>query len=769
MKKNYHKFRMLLFIFLLMLPFFLTSQSLQYLHFDKIDDYVLLDGAGQYVTGTNEISMTGWFYCDQLAYGQGYMGFRIGSGDGEFYLIQLSNGVMECRLQTTTGLHQFVSPANTAVEQVWQHFAWVYDGSDIILYVDGVMVGSSTASGTFTSSTVPFGIGISNFPGYNFVFGGGIDEVSVWDKGLTQTEIQDIINNELTGTENNLQLYYKFNQGVPGGNNTSITQLISEIGSGARDADLFNFTLMGDTSNFMGTVLNAQFTASDTVICLNESVTFTDQSAGSITSWSWTFEGGSPGSSTQQNPVVAYNSTGIYDVQLVVSDGVVFDTLTKEDCIEVLITPGQANTPDGPILTCGGMEYEYSTDSVAYATSYEWVVDPTTAGSFSGTGSTATYTASSTYSGSYTVKVRATNVCGNGGWSSELQCTLVEVPAIFSLEGEGAYCQGTSGAELSLSGSEVDVDYELYLDDVPTGNIVGGTGSAITFSPVTDEGIYACYANRSICDVLMIGQVWVHMINVPEQGTIPQGLTELCNDTTTTYLTEEIGDADTVIWTLVPAEAGILTPDGLETTVDWDSTFSGMAFLSVHGENDCGSGLESDSLEITVWATPLPEISGLVEVCEEDEATYETADNPGNSYYWEVEGGEIIDGAGTHLITVLWGAPGQGIVGLTEETPDGCNTTTDDYEVTINECTSIYEISHSDIRIYPNPADERVNIKSKTNMKSIVIYNSNGEHITTLYPQSRHFDFNSSSLRNGLYLFKIETITGIVTKRIMID
>ena len=139
MKKNYRKFRMLIFISLLMLPFFLISQSLQYLHFDGDDDYVFLDEAGQYVTGTDEISMTGWFYCDQLAYGQGYMGFRVGSGDGEFYLIQLANGVMECRLKSTTGLHEYVSPANTAVDQVWQHIAFVYDGSDIILYIDGVL------------------------------------------------------------------------------------------------------------------------------------------------------------------------------------------------------------------------------------------------------------------------------------------------------------------------------------------------------------------------------------------------------------------------------------------------------------------------------------------------------------------------------------------------------------------------------------------------------------------------------------------------------
>ncbi|MBU3928244.1 MAG: LamG domain-containing protein, partial [Bacteroidetes bacterium] len=254
MKKIYKVFRLALLFLTFLQPVFLISQSNQYLHFDMVDDYVILEGAGQYIPNGNALSITGWFYCDQLAYGQGYMGFRSGSGNGEFYMIQLNNGVMECRLKTTTGLHEYVAPANTAIPQVWQHFAWVYDGSSVLLYVNGTLKGSSAASGLFSNPDVPFGIGKSLLGGYNFVYGGRIDEVSVWDKGLSQSEVQDIKNNELTGTEEHLQLYYKFNQGEPGGDNTSITHLISETGSGERNAELMNFALTGATSNFNGTL-----------------------------------------------------------------------------------------------------------------------------------------------------------------------------------------------------------------------------------------------------------------------------------------------------------------------------------------------------------------------------------------------------------------------------------------------------------------------------------------------------------------------------------
>jgi hypothetical protein len=250
MKKLYFVLSFLLIM--MMMPPLAMSQTNQYLHFDKVDDFVQLPNGSQYVSGTTALSLTGWFYCDALAYGQGYMGFRSGSGTAEFYLIQLNTGVMECRMVTTAGFYEYVSPSNTIIPQVWQHIAWIYDGTAIKLYVNGTLKGSSTASGVFQGENVTFAIGKSILGGFNFVYGGRVDEVSVWKKALTQSEIQDMMENEPAGTETDLELYYKFNQGVPGGDNTSITHLICEIGEGERDAELMNFALVGETSNFNG-------------------------------------------------------------------------------------------------------------------------------------------------------------------------------------------------------------------------------------------------------------------------------------------------------------------------------------------------------------------------------------------------------------------------------------------------------------------------------------------------------------------------------------
>lgn len=231
----------------------LRAQTNQYLHYDCANrDYVVLENASQYIANKPGITIAGWFYDDQLGYGQGLMGFR---GTQGFYMIQLADGKVECRFQNSAGtLFEYVAPANTVIPQVWQHFAWMYDGSAIKLYVNGILKGSKPASGTFTATNIAFAIGRSILAGLDFYWCGRTDEVSVWSKALTQAEVQDMMDNELTGQEPGLEMYYKFNQGVPGGNNTSITMLTSQVDSPARDADLINFRMTGETSNFNGTL-----------------------------------------------------------------------------------------------------------------------------------------------------------------------------------------------------------------------------------------------------------------------------------------------------------------------------------------------------------------------------------------------------------------------------------------------------------------------------------------------------------------------------------
>lgn len=83
----------------------------------------------------------------------------------------------------------------------------------------------------------------------------------------------------------------------------------------------------------------AGFIADQTEVCEGGQVLFTDQSTGDPTSWEWTFEGGDPPTSTEQNPLVTYAAAGLFDVSLTVASSTANNTITSPDFINVNMLP----------------------------------------------------------------------------------------------------------------------------------------------------------------------------------------------------------------------------------------------------------------------------------------------------------------------------------------------------------------------------------------------------------------------------------------------
>ncbi len=88
----------------------------------------------------------------------------------------------------------------------------------------------------------------------------------------------------------------------------------------------------------------ANFSATPTSAILGSTVTFSDLSTGNITSRLWSFAGGTPSTSTDQNPIVTYNSLGAYDVSLTVTSCGNDFTKTNNGYITVNNPPACANT-----------------------------------------------------------------------------------------------------------------------------------------------------------------------------------------------------------------------------------------------------------------------------------------------------------------------------------------------------------------------------------------------------------------------------------------
>jgi PKD repeat protein len=90
------------------------------------------------------------------------------------------------------------------------------------------------------------------------------------------------------------------------------------------------------------TLCAADLTSDVRITCVGNAVQFQDLSYNHVTEWNWTFPGGEPASSTEQDPLVTYAAPGVYPVQLQVGDGVNVVSAEMDAYITVLSDPGLA-------------------------------------------------------------------------------------------------------------------------------------------------------------------------------------------------------------------------------------------------------------------------------------------------------------------------------------------------------------------------------------------------------------------------------------------
>jgi PKD repeat protein len=98
-----------------------------------------------------------------------------------------------------------------------------------------------------------------------------------------------------------------------------------------------NLTAVG--ANAAPALCDAKFSTPQPVVCVGSTIQFTDESFNLVNGWNWSFSGGTPATSTIQNPTVTYNTPGTYAVQLIATDGNLIDTTNLTQYITVLPNP----------------------------------------------------------------------------------------------------------------------------------------------------------------------------------------------------------------------------------------------------------------------------------------------------------------------------------------------------------------------------------------------------------------------------------------------
>lgn len=254
---------------------------------------------------------------------------------------------------------------------------------------------------------------------------------------------------------------------------------------------------------------------------------------------------------------------------------------------------------------------------------------------------------------------------------------------------------------------------------------------------------------------------------LPQTATIPQGLSNLCiNNSNTIYTTNNVTNANSYIWELIPSNAGILTSNGTAATVDWDNLYTGLCMLSVKGHNDCGDGTTSPALMINI--NPLPSINlGKDTMIAQNQSIILNAGVGFASYLWN-----------TNATTSTINVDGS-VIGLGEHTfwvlvsDNNTCQNSDTILVGVSVITDIQSIDYNKIIVYPNPATEKLYVQFDNSIiqnADITIKTVTGQLlIKQKFTNSKICELNLSNIAKGLYFVEFATDNQKIVRKIVVQ
>ena len=508
------------------------------------------------------------------------------------------------------------------------------------------------------------------------------------------------------------------------------------------------------------------FTANVTTGCTPFSVNFTTSQLPSV-SINWSFEGGSPASSTSLTPTVGYNNQGTFDVVLTGTDGVCFDSKVKTDYISAFSLPVAPNKPTGTASLCiNPASNTYTVPSVPNATSYNWELTPAGCGTATPSGNSCLIDWNDTFEGIAGLKVQAVSSCGTGPWSGTLYISIDPYPAQCAVPaGPALLCANSANTTYTTPIVNPATNYMWNLNPSNAGTFYSGSNTididwAETF---TGTATLTVTATNNSCEGLPSEALTIEVQAAPAAQTVTGGGT-YCGATGGGL---PVGLSD--------SESGIeyeLFLNGTTTGTTMTGTGNAISFgnqttggtYTVKATNaaDCEvdmTGNAAISIDPAIPATPATP-DGPVQVFTSLVGTSDystTGATYATGYSWELTPAEagIISNAGL-VATATWNSNYSGIATVKVQGVNTCGSGTysETVETQVNVNVGNKDLQHAGhYALTPVPASGFVTINSdNTGSFNLAVYDMQGNKVLASENlNGKSNKINISTLSSGIY------------------
>ncbi|UPT65299.1 MAG: PKD domain-containing protein [Sphingobacteriales bacterium JAD_PAG50586_3] len=587
---------------------------------------------------------------------------------------------------------------------------------------------------------------------------------------------------------------------------TKATDTIRYTGLGLRSITVIVDGVPYNFANFVNvdqTYAQPAITASATTICVGASVNF--GTTASMPSYNWTFPGGSPASSTSQNPgAVTFGTAGVYNVRLQTTSCCgVSDTLIRINVlnsVQVALANDTAIcfTDPLPVLNAGnpGATYAWTLNNSPTGGNTQ-TLQTSGAGTYNvtvsyGTGCTGTDSYSLTINTSLPVDLGTdtTAVCigaslpilnagipnSNYQWklngnpigtnTQTIQTTLPGEYEVFVTSPTG--CFGSDITQLLISDPQVNLGLDQSVcanDQFPL--LDAGNGPGATYVWTLNGAPFG--GNTQLLQTNAAGTYEVNLVN--QFGCTASGDFELTVNPTlfasiTCPTTLTLGQTATFTDGTTPNPQNWIWNFGDNTAIDNNQNTShtytevGLHPVFMIASNGLCSDTAYCIVDVLYDCTALGLDAAFTvsdDTIDIDGFGYaeftDTSTPPATGWLWNFGDGET----STQQNPVhLYFTPGTYTVTLTISNYN-CSSQTTQQVIVIDSETGITELADgSQIKLYPNPASDVLNIVlPETWVKSqFELYDGTGRVITTQQLSSTNNQIDISPLTNGMYFFR---------------